>query len=72
LRVDRNNHSISSHDLCERLGAEATPIVIDVRRDADFSDAERLLAPAFHRSPDRIEDWRQELPSGRTVAAAGA
>jgi rhodanese-related sulfurtransferase len=24
-------------------------------------------APAFHRSPDRIEEWRKELPSGCTV-----
>ena len=65
--MDRSNHSISSHDLYERLGSETAPFVLDVRRDTDFVGAERLLAPAFHRSPDRIEEWRQELPSGRTV-----
>jgi rhodanese-related sulfurtransferase len=65
--MDRDNHSISPHDLYERLGSEAAPIVVDVRRDTDFLGAERVVAPAFHRSPDRIEEWRNELPGGRTV-----
>jgi rhodanese-related sulfurtransferase len=65
--MDRSNHSISSRDLYERLGSEAAPIVVDVRRDTDFVGADRLVAPAFHRSPDQIEQWQEELPGGRTV-----
>jgi rhodanese-related sulfurtransferase len=65
--MDRSNHPITPRDLYERLGSEAAPIVVDVRRDTDFLGAERVIAPALHRSPDRIEEWRNELPSGRTV-----
>src|ERR1700731_5429190 len=67
LRMDRDNHSISPRDLYERLGSEAAPIVVDIRRDTDFLGAERVVAPAFHRSPDRIDEWGNELPRGRTV-----
>src|SRR5205085_114779 len=42
--------------------------VVDVRRAAEFGSTDRLLAPAFHRSPDEVETWRSELPSGRAVA----
>jgi rhodanese-related sulfurtransferase len=59
--MGRDNHSISPRDLYERLGSEAAPIVVDIRRDRTLG-AERLVAPAFHRSPDRIDEWR-ELPS---------
>jgi len=65
--MDDRNHSISPDTLYTRLGSEATPIIVDVRRDADFAGAETLVADAFHRSPDAVEQWRTELPSGRQV-----
>ena len=65
--MDDRNHSISPDTLYTRLGSEATPIIVDVRRDADFAGAETLVADAFHRSPDAVEQWRMELPSGRQV-----
>jgi rhodanese-related sulfurtransferase len=67
--MDDRKHSISPHDLYARLGSEAAPIVVDVRRDDDFANADRLVVPAFHRSPDAVERWREELPSGRPVVA---
>ena len=58
--MDQSKHSISPHALYARLGSEAAPIIVDVRRDADFAGAERLLADAFHRLPDGIEEWRAD------------
>jgi rhodanese-related sulfurtransferase len=67
--MDRSRHSIFPNDLYPRLGSDATPIVVNVPHDADFTDADRLVAPAFHRSPDEVEQWRKDLPSGHPVVA---
>jgi rhodanese-related sulfurtransferase len=69
LRVDGNEHSISPQDLYAKLGSEAAPVVVDVRRAAAFAGADRILVPAFHRSPEEVERWRADLPSGRPVVA---
>jgi len=65
--MDQRNNSISPKDLYARLGSGTAPVVVDVRRDADFASAETLVAGAFHRSPDAVEEWRTDLPSGRQV-----
>jgi len=65
--MERTGQSISPHDLYTSLGSEAAPIVVDVRCDADFANADRLVAPAFHRSPDQADIWSKELPPGRAV-----
>jgi rhodanese-related sulfurtransferase len=65
--MERSKNSISPEALYARLGSEAAPIIVDVRRDADFSGADRLVADAFHCSPDNVEEWRTTLPSGREV-----
>lgn len=65
--MDGNKHSISPHDLYARLGSDTAPILIDVRRAADFANADRLVVPAFHRPPDEVERWNGELPRGRPV-----
>jgi rhodanese-related sulfurtransferase len=67
--MDQNKHSISPYDLYARLGSGAAPIVVDVRREADFASAATLVADAFHRSPDAVGQWRADLPSGRQVVA---
>ena len=59
--------SISPNDLHARLGTASAPVVIDVRRLADFAKAGELIVSAFHRSPDEVERWGKELPSGRAV-----
>jgi hypothetical protein len=68
--MDQKN-SISPQHLYARLGSEATPIIVDVRRDADFAGAATLVAGAFHRSPNRIETWRADLAGGREVVMLG-
>src|SRR3984893_4932067 len=65
--MDDRKHSISPDALYARLGSEAAPISVDVRRDADFAGAETLVADAFHRSPQAVEEWRTDLPNGRQV-----
>jgi hypothetical protein len=47
--VDRNNYSISPQHLYARLVSEAAPIIVDVRRDADFYLAPRSK-PAMRRA----------------------
>lgn len=65
--MDGNKFSISPHNLYARLGSDAAPIIVDVRRDADFAGSGRLVGPAFHRSPDDVERWQSDLPHGREV-----
>jgi rhodanese-related sulfurtransferase len=59
--------SISPSDLHARLGTASAPIVVDVRRPADFAKAGELIVSAFHRPPDDVERWQKDLPSGRKV-----
>src|SRR5258708_32943102 len=65
--MNDRKYSISPDILYARLGSDAAPIIVDVRRHADFASAETLVADAFHRSPDRVERWRTDLSSGRQV-----
>jgi rhodanese-related sulfurtransferase len=55
--------SISPADLYARLGTAAAPVVIDVRRQADFSNSNELIVSAVRREPDQVESWRRDLPS---------
>jgi hypothetical protein len=45
--MDDRKHSISPDALDAPLGCEAAPIMVDVRRDADFAGAGTLVADAF-------------------------
>jgi hypothetical protein len=49
--MERSKISISPEVLYARLGSETAPIIVDVRRDADISGVDRLVADAFHCSP---------------------
>jgi rhodanese-related sulfurtransferase len=59
--------SISPQDLYSAIGTAAAPVVIDVRRSAAFAADHRMIVGAIRRDPDEIQNWRQELPSGRAV-----
>lgn len=59
--------SISPSDLYAQLGTAAAPIVVDVRRAADFAQADELIISAVHRAPDEVERWREDLPAGCRV-----
>jgi rhodanese-related sulfurtransferase len=59
--------SIFPQDLYDAIGTAGAPILIDVRRGAAFAADNRMIVGAIRRSPDEIQNWRPELPSGRAV-----
>src|SRR5215475_1911565 len=59
--------SISPTELYARLGTASAPTVVDVRRPADFATAGALIISAYHRDPDKVEQWGKELSHGRQV-----
>src|SRR5689334_8725606 len=59
--------SISATDLYDGLGTASAPMVVDVRRPADFASADALIVSAFHLDPDQVEQWRGELPGREHV-----
>jgi hypothetical protein len=42
--MDDRKHSISPDGLYPRIGSDAAPIIVDLRRDADFAGADTLVA----------------------------
>ncbi|HEX8809151.1 MAG TPA: rhodanese-like domain-containing protein, partial [Xanthobacteraceae bacterium] len=65
--MEQTLSSISPMELYGRLGTAAAPTVVDVRRPADFATAGELIVSAYHRDPDKVEQWRRDLPNGRQV-----
>jgi rhodanese-related sulfurtransferase len=65
--MDGTEPLISPHDVYVRLGTAKAPIVIDVRRPDPLVKTERLIASAFHRPPDKVEQWPKDLPHGHAV-----
>jgi rhodanese-related sulfurtransferase len=59
--------SISAQALYPRLGTEPAPIIIDVRRSPAFDADDTVIVGAVHRLPAEVDDWRRELPEGRSV-----
>src|SRR5215470_12419195 len=62
---------ISPAELYGRLGTASAPAVIDVRRPADFATASELIISAYHRDPDKVEQWGKRVasrpPGGRPL-----
>jgi rhodanese-related sulfurtransferase len=59
--------SISPEDLYSAIGTAAAPVLIDVRRSEAFAADNRMIVGAIRRDPDEIQNWRQELASGRAI-----
>ena len=51
--MDGTGSSISPHDLYAGLGAQA-PILIDLRKAADFAASDCCIVAAFHRARIRF------------------
>jgi rhodanese-related sulfurtransferase len=60
---------ISPNDLYARLGTVHAPVLLDVRRQDAFADDDCLIIGAFHRPPEDVECWQNELPAGRSIIA---
>ena len=67
--MDGKPSPISPNNLYARLGTASAPVLVDVRRQDAFGTDDRLIIGAFHRSPEDVERWRQDLPPGRPVVA---
>jgi rhodanese-related sulfurtransferase len=59
--------SLSPQDLYTRIGTQAAPLVIDVRRSDDFDADDRVIVSALRRLPEDVERWRRDLPPGGEV-----
>jgi rhodanese-related sulfurtransferase len=64
--TDDNLPSMAPASLYTVLGNATAPVVIDVRRDPP-AEGESMLAGAAWRSADTIDQWRGDLPAGRSV-----
>src|SRR5215472_7467054 len=66
--MDAEGHfSISAQALYSRLGTELAPIIVDVRRSPAFESDDTVIIGALRRLPAAVDDWRCELPDGRSV-----
>jgi rhodanese-related sulfurtransferase len=65
--MNGNQPSISPAELYAKLGTALAPVVVDVRRPADFAKADALVVSAFHCVPDEVGQWGKGLPPGRRV-----
>src|ERR1700674_618198 len=65
--MNENQPPIPPADLYAKLGTALAAVVVDVRRPADFANADALVASAFHRVPDEVGQWGKNLPPGRPV-----
>jgi rhodanese-related sulfurtransferase len=60
-------HAISAAELARTLGSALHPLVIDVRRDAAFAASQHLICGSRYRPPEKVAEWRAELPAGKPV-----
>lgn len=67
--MDGHPLHVSPIELYTRLGTVSAPVLVDVRRAADFSDNGRMIVGALHRPADDVERWRGDLPADRPVVA---
>jgi rhodanese-related sulfurtransferase len=65
--MDGTRNSISPRELYQQLGTAQAPIVIDVRKPADYAASDRCIVSAVHRAPEEVARWGKELPAGRPV-----
>ena len=59
--------SITAAELRKSLSGSAPPLVIDVRRNERFLEAEDFIRGAVRRDPAGIADWSKALPKGARV-----
>ncbi len=59
--------SIDIQTLNNMLGAGDAPLMLDVRRRADYAANPQTIAGARWCDPENIDGWVKELPSGRPI-----
>jgi rhodanese-related sulfurtransferase len=61
--------SMSPADIFARLGLPESPVIFDVREEADFEARPRLIPGALRGTPGRVDDWARTLPRTRAVVS---
>jgi len=62
-------NSIDIHALNKMLGASDAPVLLDVRRKADYEAQPQKITGARWCDPENIDRWVKDLPSGRLIVA---
>jgi hypothetical protein len=65
--MDQSKHSISPNELYARLGTDAAPIIVDVRRETDFAGADTLVADAIEQPGVEATEDRFPLAISKTA-----
>ena len=61
------NNSITADQLNQLIGTTECPVIVDVRREKDFDEADRMVATAEWRDHERAAEWAADLPDGAAV-----
>jgi rhodanese-related sulfurtransferase len=61
------NTSVSASILKTEIAGTAPPIVVDVRRQPAFLEAEGMLSGALRREPEQVSEWAKSLPRANAV-----
>jgi rhodanese-related sulfurtransferase len=59
--------AISVSDLQASLATRRAPLLVDVRRDTSFRDADHAIAGAFRRDPEAVAEWVKTFPRASPV-----
>ncbi len=59
--------AISTRELKALLESEEETFLVDVRRKADYESAPKRIRHAVRRDPEKVDEWRNELPQDRPV-----
>src|SRR5262249_20636851 len=65
--MDTASHSISPVDLSARLSRDDAPLVLDVRRDVRFAEADCVLPGAKRCDPNDVTTFAQSQPPREVV-----
>lgn len=61
------SRTITPRELQELLDTRRPPLVLDVRRSADFDQDRSMLPGAERRNPEEVVQWAPELPRDREI-----
>jgi rhodanese-related sulfurtransferase len=59
--------AITPAALAQSLASSRPPLVIDVRRNERFLEAEYTIDGALHRDPSRVTEWSKSLPASADI-----
>ena len=61
------NRTITSSELGDLMRAKKDVAILDVRRQSDFDADKEMIPGAIRRDPEKVTEWRQELPKDKEI-----